>query len=185
METKIIYSVLKIKDLVVLKKKNSKERKQILNIIKDLRDKKQEYLIELEKIHNNWKDTIKELKILENENKLINQTLREKKISKKRVNCDSGLTINIKHKIKESILTFLTLQDKETVSRVDVMNQILSYIKKHDLYSENDKRYIAVNKPESNKILSLFDIQTTETLFRIQHFRKFLETNIKNNLKEI
>ena len=59
METKIIYSVLKIKDLVVLKKKNSKERKQILNIIKDLRDKKQEYLIELEKIHNNWKDTIK------------------------------------------------------------------------------------------------------------------------------
>ena len=44
METKIIYSVLKIKDLVVLKKKNSKERKQILNIIKDLRDKKQEYL---------------------------------------------------------------------------------------------------------------------------------------------
>ena len=64
------------------------------------------------------------------------------------------------------------------------MNQILSYIKKHDLYSDNDKRYISVNKPESNKILSLFDIQTTETLFRIQHFRKFLETNIKNNLKK-
>ena len=44
METKIIYSVLKIKDLLC-KEKSSKERKQILNIIKDLRDKKQEYLV--------------------------------------------------------------------------------------------------------------------------------------------
>ena len=65
------------------------------------------------------------------------------------------------------------------------MNQILSYIKTNNLYYENDKRYIIINKKESQILLTLFKIECKESKFRIQHFRKFLEKNIKNNLKEI
>ena len=83
METKIIYSILKIKDLVVLKKQNNKKRKQINDVIKTLRLKKQDYLLNLQNIHSEWKNNINELKILEHENTLINQTLRTKKQSKK------------------------------------------------------------------------------------------------------
>ena len=173
-------NLIKLKDMVTLKKKLLKDKRVLDKEIDALRVKKRKVHDELLSLKEEWKDRLQSSKKLQSKIDTLSSNIREKRANGKRGFRMSGLSIDISKQLDKNIINFFGINVDDGVSRVDIMKYIFSYIRKYDLYVDGDKRYICLKNrtEEVQKLLDIFSIETEDECFRIQRFRSYLEKHI-------
>ena len=172
----------KLKDILQLKRQYIKEKNLIDNEIETIRDKKKFVQDELIELKHLWKLQLLKSKTIQKKIYSLSKYIKKKKQNGKRGFRMSGLSIDIRDKLDQSIIDFFSLDETEEISRVIIMKNLFHYIKTHNIYMENDKRFIDLQKGEHlDALLNLFQVDKTQynNQMRIQKFRHYIEKILK------
>ena len=174
----------KIKELKQQKRKLISRKNVLKKMINDIRKEKKELQKQLEEQKKMWKIALEESQIVEKQLSELSQKIKDKKTKGKRGFRMSGLSINIKEKLNKNLIEFYNLESLDNITRVIMMKQLFQYIESHDLYTENDRRYIDINK-DVDELLNAYQINKDELddNIRVQKFRFYLEQNIDKTKK--
>tara|TARA_B100000700_G_C14667055_1_gene679020 strand:+ start:180 stop:713 length:534 start_codon:yes stop_codon:yes gene_type:complete len=167
----------KLKDMLILKKQLQKQKNVVDSEIDKIRIKKRMVHDELMCLKSQWKTALNKSRDLGKKLDDVSNNIRKKRKDGRRGFRMSGLSIDISGSLDPSICKFLNLSTDKSISRIDVMKAIFTYIREYELYLEGDKRYIDLTKETEylDKLLNTFGIEKNEEKFRIQRFRSYLE----------